>query len=149
MTAPAGKARTIAGANTAAARRHAPTQSLARALPQSLSLHQTRQVAQLVPAGIRDRAVLQVAVAPEDHVVAVAHGLPGERRVPDLPAEYVDDMCTMPVHEHRRALSLQGVHPTSGQSKAVRGKIRDDRGDVGVPGKPRLHRVMVARLDGD
>src|ERR1700723_1283293 len=76
---------------------------LSRAVMRAQILHELRKCLKLVPAGIRDGAVLKIAALPEEEVITVAGCAAGQMAVVGDPAEHVDDMRAVLVDDNRRA----------------------------------------------
>src|ERR1700689_5308202 len=115
----------------------------------SLFAQQAPQPQKLVPASIRHGAILDIALLPEREMVAAARSVVGQARSAGRPGEYVDDMCAVLVHDHRRALMVNVIGAPADQAITLRFEVRDCRRHIGMARKPRLDRVLVRRYHID
>src|SRR5256884_838485 len=104
---------------------------------------QAYQPQQFVPTGIRHGAILQIPRLPEGQVITAAGRVPGQGTSTGRPAEYVDDVRTVLVDDHRRALMIQVVCAPANEAVTLLPEVGDHRRNIGMAGKPGLHRVLV------
>src|SRR5579862_2594278 len=112
---------------TVVGRRRSGLLALARAVELGPLAQQTLERGELFPSGIGNGAVFEVTDSPRDQVIPRARGRSCERAAAGGPGKHVDDMRTVPVHEHRRALSIDILGAAADEHIALRSKVGDRR----------------------
>src|SRR5690242_20374373 len=107
-------------------------QSSAR-VADSLAEKQLPEVRELLPAGIRHRAIAEIAAAPADDVKPKPAALCGQGLAAGGEREHVDDVGPVLVDQHRHALVIEVVRAPTDQAVALRAEVCDHRGDVRAP----------------
>src|SRR5579859_7747412 len=106
-------------------------------------LQQTCEGTEFVPSGIRDGAVVQIPDLPEHHPIAVARRLRRQPALISRPTEYVDDVRTMLIDHHGRALMSEIIRAAADQRVALGGIIGDDGRNIRMAREPGLHGVLI------
>jgi hypothetical protein len=94
-----------------------------------LVLHQLHKRVQLIGVQIRDRPVGHPGLRPVDLIIALAY-IDRCRRVARLrrrPAEQIDGMALVLVHQCRDRPAIKIIEPTAGQRISLAGQIVDHR----------------------
>jgi hypothetical protein len=90
-------------------------------------LQQLLESEQLIPTGIRDGAILQIARLPKDKVITIPRQLARQRPLYGGPAEDVDDVRAVPVDDYRGALMFQVVDTAADKLEALWLEVGDER----------------------
>ena len=96
-------------------------------VPAAEILQQPHESQQFIPTGIRDGAILQIAGLPEDKVITIPRHVARQGALGGGPAEHVDDVRAVPIHDYGGALMFQVIDTAADELEALWLEVGDER----------------------